>query len=273
MKLIELLKKAIELLKQNNIEEPIIKARMLLADLLNIRKEELVIKENKELDIKIVEKYLSHINKLCNNYPLQYITGKQEFMGYIFEVNDNVLIPRQDTEILVEEALKYANNNVLELCTGSGIIAISIAKRISTAKVTATDISQKALEVAKKNALKHQADIEFIQSDLFENIQGKYDLIVSNPPYIETGTINNLDEQVKKEPFIALNGGTDGLDFYRKISEEAYKYLNKDGYLCLEIGYNQRNNVMELLQNKYKNVTCIKDLSGNDRVITCQWEG
>lgn len=273
MKLIELLKKAIESLKQNNIEEPIIKARILLSDLLKMRKEDLIINENKELNAEIVEKYLFNIDKLCNNYPLQYITKKQEFMGAAFEVNDSVLIPRQDTEILVEESLKYVHNNILELCTGSGIIAISIAKRNSTAKVTATDISEKALEVAKRNALKHQADIEFIQSDLFENIQEKYDLIVSNPPYIETDTINNLDEQVKKEPIIALDGGIDGLDFYRKISKEAYKYLNKDGYLCLEIGYNQKKKVMELLQDRYKNVTCIKDLSGNDRVITCQWEG
>lgn len=273
MKVIDALKKSIILLKEYNINEPIQKARILLADLLNIRKADLIIKENMELDINIINKYFDNIQKLCNNYPLQYITKKQEFMGNVIEVNESVLIPRQDTEILVEEALKYAHGNILELCTGSGAIAISIAKSCHDVKIIATDISEMALEVAKRNSEKHKANVNFIKSDLFQNVIGKYNLIVSNPPYIETKTIYNLEEQVKKEPIIALDGGKDGLDFYRKIAENAYNYLNMGGYLCLEIGYNQKDKVIQLLENKYTNIKCVKDLSGNDRVITCKWEG
>lgn len=272
MKIIEILKKSIETLKENGIDEPIVKARILLADILNMRKEELIINENKELEEGIEKAYLEKIQKLSNNVPLQYLTQKQEFMGSIFEVNENVLIPRADTEILVEEALKHAKNNVLELCTGSGIIAVSIATRIE-AKVVATDISELALEVAKRNAENQNAKIEFIQSNMFENVSGKYDLIVSNPPYIETETILGLEEQVKKEPVIALDGGKDGLDYYRIIADNAYKYLELNGYLCLEIGYNQKETVTKLLEKNYTNIKCIKDLSGNDRVITCQWKG
>lgn len=270
MKIIDILQEAVNVLKQNKIEEPIIKARLVLADLLNMRKEDLIINEGMELEKNTEKEYLERIEKLIDDYPLQYITEKQEFMGDIFEVNENVLIPRQDTEILVEQALQYVHGDVLELCTGSGIIAVSIAKR-ADAVVTATDISEKALEVAEKNAKRHNCNIKFIKSDLFDNVRGKYDLIVANPPYIELETILNLDNQVKREPFIALNGGIDGLDFYRKIAEEANKFLKPEGYLCLEIGYNQKKSVIKILKEKYEDIKCIKDLAGKDRVIICHF--
>ena len=270
MKIIEALKKAVNLLKSNKIDEPIIKARIVFSYLLNMRKEELILNEKEELAADIEKQFFEYIEELCDNYPIQYITKKQEFMGDIFEVNDSVLIPRPDTEILVEEALKYANGDVLDLCTGSGAIAVSIAKRCNV-KVTATDISTAALEVAKKNAKKYNCNVKFIKSDMFENITGKYDLIVSNPPYIETDIILALDGNVKREPFIALNGGVDGLDFYRKIANNAYKYLKNDGKLCIEIGYNQRKSVSNLLKEKYDDIKCITDLSGKDRVIVCRF--
>lgn len=274
MKILELLNKASNLLKQNNIENPIKISRILLADLLNVKKEYLILNEGKIVEETIVDKYLQNIEKIYNNYPLQYITGKQEFMGNIFEVNENVLIPRADTEILVEEALKIINENdeILELCTGSGIIPICIAIKKQNIRIYATDISLSALELAKKNAETNNVlnKINFTQSNMFENIDGKYDVIISNPPYIETEIICALDEQVKKEPTIALDGGKDGLDFYRIIAKQAIKFLKPDGFLCLEIGYNQKQKVINLLNDKYKNIKCIKDLSSNDRVIICQ---
>ena len=271
------IKKALQManikLNEKNISEPIIKSRILLSDILKVRKEDLIIKEQTELTECEEKIFFASIEKLCDNIPLQYITGKQEFMGNTFIVNENVLIPRQDTEVLVEETIKNAESSILELCTGSGIIAISIAKMCINTQITATDISEKALEVAKENARKLGVNIRFIQSDLFKNVHGKYDLIVSNPPYIETETIQKLEMQVQKEPFIALNGGKDGLHFYREIVKDAYKYLNKNGKLCLEIGYNQKNNVIQILKEKYSEIRCIKDLSGNDRVIICKWKG
>ena len=274
MKIIDVLRSAVIELRNNCIEDAIIKSRIVLANLLEIRKEELIVNENKELKEDIVKEYLERINKLCNNYPIQYITHEQEFMGEKFFVNENVLIPRQDTEILVETALKHIiKGNVLELCTGSGIISISIAKKIKDINIIATDVSTKALEVAKINAKKHNVNINFIESDIFDKVEGKYDIIVSNPPYIETETIKKLDEQVKKEPVLALDGGKDGLNFYVEIADNAYKYLNKGGYMFLEIGYNQKEKVMNILKGRYMNISCIKDLAGNDRVIMCMWDG
>ena len=185
--------------------------------------------------------------------PLQYITNHQEFMGYDFFVDENVLIPQPDTEILVEEVLKLAqakkNCTILDMCTGSGCIGISLAKRLQKdVQITLVDISNKALKVAEKNAINNKVNVQLIQSDMFNNIDTskKYDIIVSNPPYIETDEILNLNKQVQNEPHLALDGGKDGLDFYRIFANEAYKYLNKGGYLCLEIGYNQKEKVIQL---------------------------
>lgn len=275
----EALNQAVIMLKNEDIESPKNKARMLLQTTLKKSREYLMIYDTKEITPLEREQYIRNIKRLIAGEPLQYITGKQEFMKLNFLVTKDVLIPRPDTEILVEEVIEKAKNIqnpvILDLCTGSGAIAITIAKYIKNSKIYAVDISAKALEIAKKNAELNgvKNNIEFIQSDLFTKIKNqKFDIIVSNPPYIETKVIKTLSKEVQNEPKIALDGGEDGLDFYREISENAYKYLNRQGYLCLEIGYNQKYTVQKILeeQKRYINTYCKKDLCENDRVIVTQ---
>lgn len=212
-----------------------------------------------------VEKRLKHI-------PLAYIFGKTSFFGYDFDVDKNVLIPRLDTEVLVEKLvedvnLKTGKSSVLDIGTGSGAIAIVVQKETG-AKVTAVDVSQKALDIAKRNAKKNNADVDFILSDLFENVDGKFDFVVSNPPYIETDVVKGLDKEVvENEPILALDGGVDGLDYYRKIVNDAPKYLNKNGKLYFEIGYNQAETVSALMQKSFKNIQVFKDYGDNNRVV------
>jgi len=276
MKIKEILKKQIEILKQNNIEDASLKAKILLAFTIRKEKEYLITHDDEELSEEISLKYESYIKRILEHEPLQYITGKQEFMKLDFFVNENVLVPRADTEILVEEALQIIKENklktVLDLCTGSGAIAISIAKYGDVEKVLASDISKKALKVTDININKNKVQAQTLQSDLFENINGKFDIIISNPPYIETEVIESLEEDVKREPKLALDGGKDGLDIYRKIIENAWKYLNEEGFLCLEIGYNQKEDVLNLIRenHKYKDEYSKKDLFGNDRIVICR---
>lgn len=275
----EALNQAVIMLKNEDIESPKNKARMLLQTTLKKSREYLMIYDTKEMTPLEREQYIRNIKRLIAGEPLQYITGKQEFMKLNFLVTKDVLIPRADTEILVEEVIEKAQNIpnpvILDLCTGSGAIAVSIAKYIKNSKIYAVDISPKAIEIAKKNAELNgvKNNIEFIQSDLFTKIKNqKFDIIVSNPPYIETKVIKTLSKEVQNEPKIALDGGEDGLDFYRRISENAYRYLNRQGYLCLEIGYNQKYTVQKILeeQKRYINIYCKKDLCENDRVIVTQ---
>lgn len=280
MNIEEILKKEINNLKQNNIENSTLKVRILLANILNVKKEYLLIHSEEEVKQEDKIKYENNINELIKGKPLQYITNKQEFMGLNFYVDENVLIPQPDTEILVEKAIEIAEttqkNKILDMCTGSGCIAISLAKNINNAQIIATDISNNALNVANKNAINHNVEnkIKFINSDMFNNIEEKFDIIVSNPPYIETETINKLEIEVQNEPHLALDGGIDGLKFYKIIANNAFKYLNENGYLLLEIGYNQQKSVMQLLQDtgKYKNIETIKDLGGNYRVVIARKE-
>ena len=271
----QILEESINILKENNIEEPILKSKLLLAFVLKKEKEYLLINDNKELFEKEEKEYEEVINRLINGEPLQYIIGKQEFMGLEFEVNKNVLIPRADTEILVEEVIEIIGKKelkVLDLCTGSGAIAVSLAKKINDIEVTASDISLNALETAKKNALLNDVVVNFKYSDLFENIEETFDIIVSNPPYIETEVIKTLNKDVQNEPLIALDGGKDGLDIYRRIINDAYKYLNENGTLALEIGYNQKEQVVRLLKEsgKYTDIYSKTDLGGNDRIVICK---
>ena len=270
----EALTKGMIILKNNNIETPKLKARLLLQFILKKDRQYLIIYDNKEIDKKEQWEYFVNIEKLVNGMPLQHITHTQEFMKMDFFVNENVLIPRPDTEILVEEVIKIAktidNPQILDLCTGSGAIGISIAKNIQSAEVSAIDISEKALEVAKKNANNLQAKVKFKKSNLFNNIgKTKFDIIVSNPPYIKKEDIKLLSNDVQKEPQIALDGGYDGLDFYRKIANKAIDYMKFESYLCLEIGFDQKEEVIEILKNTqyYTDIYCKKDLCGNDRII------
>lgn len=275
----EALNQAVIMLKNENIEAPKNKARMLLQATLKKSREYLMIYDTKEITPKEREQYIRNVKRLIAGEPLQYITGRQEFMKLNFLVTKDVLIPRPDTEILVEEVIKIANNLknpvILDLCTGSGAIAVSLAKYIKNTQIYAIDISSKAIEIAKKNAEFNgvKNNIELIESNLFSKIKDlKFDIIVSNPPYIETDTIKLLARDVQNEPKLALDGGKDGLDFYRKIAENAYKFLNRQGFLCLEIGYNQKQSVLKVLesQKRYVNLYSKKDLCENDRVIVAQ---
>lgn len=273
----EILKYSINTLRKNNIDEPILKSKILVAHILGKEKEYLIINGEKKLDISDIEKVKKGISRLAKGCPIQYITNMQEFMGLEFWVNENVLIPQPDTEILAEEVINLGrqikNVKILDLCTGSGAIAISIAKNINVKKIIASDISKEALKVAKLNCKRYNLEnVELKFSNLFENIHEKFNIIVSNPPYIKTDVIKSLSKEVQNEPYIALNGGQDGLEFYRKIINKAYEYLEEDGYLCLEIGYDQKDEVMGLIENsnKYKAINSKKDLTGNDRMILCR---
>jgi len=285
MKIKDILKNGIEKLKQANIEDASLKAKILLSHILGVTKEYLIIHGENEINDKLSNLYLQKVELLTNHEPIQYLINNQEFMGFNFFVDNNVLIPQPDTENLVEEVLAIINSlkkefveknmYVLDLCTGSGAIAISLSKILDSNRILiyGTDISENALKIAEENAMQNCSKVVFFKSDIFKNINEsyKFDIIVSNPPYIETKTIEILSEEVKKEPHIALDGGEDGLYFYKEIINNAKKYLNPNGYLAFEIGYNQKSAVQELLdKNGYKNIYSKKDLSGNDRVIIAQ---
>ncbi len=220
----------------------------------------------------IVHDLFASVDKRSEHVPLQYITGEQGFMGLTFNVNTNVLIPRQDTETLVEAALKIIRPEyrVLDMCTGSGCIIISIKYNVPEVVATGSDISKQALLVAKENAKKYGMNIEFITGNLFDNISGDFDVIVSNPPYIPTTDILTLMPEVRDfEPVGALDGGSDGLEIYRPLIAGAKDHLREGGALLLEIGYDQAADVTALMrENGFVAVEVIKDLSGHDRVVT-----
>lgn len=217
------------------------------------------------------KEYEIAVQKRAEHIPLQYIIGEQEFMGLRFKVNSNVLIPRQDTETLVEQVLKIVKPGmkVLDLCTGSGCVLISVLKNAPELTGMGSDISKTALLVAKENAKLHEVDAEWVRSDLFDNITETFDVIMANPPYIPTGEILSLMPEVRDfEPENALEGGADGLDFYRKIAGQVKDYLNPGGYVYMEIGYDQGEAVSELMRNAgFTEVEVIKDLARNDRVV------
>ena len=263
-------------LKNDNIEEPKLKSRLLMQYVLNETRQYVIVNDMENLEKNKEKQYFEGIKILKKGIPIEHITHQKEFMKLNFFVDKNVLIPRQDTEILVEEVIKIAKRinakKILDLCTGSGAIAVSLAKYLPQTEITAIDISNDALKIAKKNAVSNNVEnqITFISSDMFTNLnEEKFDIIVSNPPYIKTNVIKELDIQVKNEPYIALDGGEDGLDFYKKIINESYQYLKCNGYLCLEIGFDQKFDVIELIENaeKFDGTYSKKDLFDNDRII------
>lgn len=271
----EAIKYGSDLLKENKIEDYSIKVKILISFITGIKKDILINYEDVEILDNKLEIYIYNLNKIIEGVPIQYITKKQEFMGLDFFVDENVLIPQPDTEILVEEVLKISKLynkkiNILDLCTGSGAIAVSLAKYIKDVNIIATDISENAIEIAEKNAIKNNVEnkIKFVVSDMFKNIENEFDIIVSNPPYIETKEIEKLSKEVKNEPIIALDGGNDGIKYYKIIADNYNKFLNIGGYLLLEMGYNQGESVSKL----FKNSEIKKDLSGNNRVILVKKE-
>ncbi len=284
----ELLTEGVNHLCENKMTEYENNAWLLFEYTFDMPRHQYFMKMNEEIsDDKSIDIYRAYIKKRAAFVPVQYITGRQDFMGMTFSVNENVLIPRQDTEVLVEKVLKLIENKkvafqdkvmrVLDMCTGSGCIAISISK-LGNVDVTAVDISEKALETAKSNATNLGADrVKFVKSNLFEKINmnngveqsQRYDIIVSNPPYIPSKVVDGLMPEVREhEPRLALDGTEDGLEFYRRITEQSVEYINENGWLCYEIGCEQGDDVRNImLENGYKDVKVIKDLAGLDRVV------
>ena len=232
---------------------------------------------NKELTNEQEEKFLSMINDRINGRPIAYIVEHREFMGLDFYVKEGVLIPRPDTETLVEEIIDLCKDkevNILDIGTGSGAITVSLAKYLSNANLTSFDIADIPLEIGKKNAIKNGVEekVKFVKSDLFSAIKDKgvkFDVIASNPPYIRKSDMNTLHTQVKDyEPYNALEGGVDGLDYYRNITKQSNLYLNKGGILAYEVGHDQAQDVaMIMLNNGYTNIYTKKDIQGIDRVV------
>ncbi len=223
------------------------------------------------------EKLLELIERRNTGEPVQYITGKTYFYGLEFLCDKDTLIPRFDTEVLTQEAIKSVPKNarVLDMCTGTGCIIIALKHERNDITAFGSDISEKAILTARKNAQLNECNVEFTVSDMFKNIDGRFDVIISNPPYIERKVIDELDATVKEyEPFTALCGGEDGLDYYRIIAKEAHDHLLKDGSLLLEIGYDQGKSVPEILSAEgFVIIKVIKDLNGLDRVVSAVFGG
>ena len=285
------LRQGINTLQSNNVSDADFDAFALLEYVTGVSKSDYFLKKSDEISDFCYDRYIELIKRRSTRVPLQHITNRQNFFGYDFYVDSNVLIPRQDTEVLIEKILEVieANFNVeissdisiLDMCTGSGCIAITIYKELIkrgfNIDATAVDLSKDALAVTEKNidnlvgkkALNNTFHI--IESDMFSNINNNrsYDIIVSNPPYIPTRDIEKLEPEVRDyDPIMALDGDTDGLRFYRRIIEESSNYLNNNGFIAFEIGYNQGDDVKSLLEEKgYKDIHIYKDLGGLDRVI------
>ena len=260
-----------KMLTQAGIDEAELDARYILEYITGLNSAQYFIHSEDIIEKNKAEEFFRLIERRSKRIPLSYVIGTRDFFGLTFKVDENVLIPEQETELLVEEVIKHSEGkSVLDMCTGSGCIAISIALFGKPSKVAASDISEKALEVARENAKSLKAgEISFMQGDMFENVTDKFDIIVSNPPYIETGEIDELMPEVRDYiPRLALDGDIDGLKFYRIISKEAVKKLNKNGRIFYEIGYNQSRAVASiLLENGFTDVKIMKDYSGLDRIV------
>ena len=259
-------------LKEAGIEEAALDARLLLEEVCGTDRTTLYAHGEQELTEAEEKQYRDMTAERAKRIPLQHILGKTEFMGLTFLVNQNVLCPRQDTEVLVEEALKYLHDGmrILDIGTGSGCILLSLLHYSNDCTGVGADISGEALCLAKENAARLSEEAaEFIESNLFEKIEGTFEMIVSNPPYIRSGEIAGLMPEVRDyEPHEALDGGDDGLFFYREITKQAKNYLTGGGMLFYEIGFDQGDSVREIMENNgFLEIEIVKDFSGHDRVV------
>ena len=272
----ECYEKGCHILNEAGIEESTLDARLLLEAVCGTDRNDLLAHGEQPVMSQAEEKYLNWIRQRAEHIPLQQLTGEQDFMGLTFSVNEHVLIPRQDTEILVEEVLKELHDRmrILDMCTGSGCILLSLLHYSNDCEGLGVDLSAEALEVAERNVLKvltpEKAEhAHFLQSDLFEKVEGKFEIIVSNPPYIASAEVEKLMPEVRDlEPRLALDGTEDGLHFYRRIIKEAGKHLVNSGMLFFEIGYDQGQAVSELMRTGgYREVQVVQDYAGLDRVV------
>lgn len=259
-------------LKKAEIGEAQLDARLLLEEVCGTDHNTLLCHGDREVSEAEEEQYRKALEQRAVHVPLQHLLGYQDFMGLRFQVNEHVLIPRQDTEILVEEAMRYLHDGmrILDLCTGSGCILLSLLHYSNDCEGTGVDISKEALQVAALNAELLGIKADFLKSDLYEKVTGKFDLLVSNPPYIERKVIPTLMEEVREyDPYIALDGGEDGLDFYRRIIGGAQDYLKRGGQILMEIGSGQAQAVSELLREAgFKEIDVCRDFAGLDRVVS-----
>lgn len=259
-------------LKEAEIGEAQLDARLLLEEVCGTDHNTLLCHGDREVSEEEEEQYRRALEQRAVHVPLQHLLGYQDFMGLRFQVNGHVLIPRQDTEILVEEAMRYLHDGmrILDLCTGSGCILLSLLHYSNDCEGIGVDILKEALQVAAQNAEALGIKADFLESDLYEKVTGKFDLLVSNPPYIEREIIPTLMEEVREyDPYIALDGGEDGLDFYRRIIGGAQDYLNRGGQIFLEIGSEQAQAVSELLREAgFKEIDVCRDFAGLDRVVS-----
>ena len=272
----EALRLAAARLEQAGVPDADVDAAYLLASVLKEDTLAMRINGHRELAAPQRAAFDALCDRRATREPLQYILGETEFMGLTFHVEPGVLIPRADTEILVEKALEWMKPGarVLDIGTGSGAIAVSLAKLGRPAQVTAVDVSDRALEIARRNAERNGAVVEFVKSDCFSALKGrKYDMIVSNPPYISEDEMRGLMPEVTREPELALFGGADGLDFYRRISREAPEYLNEGGCLLFEIGWLQKDAVSALVKAHIGEPFALRDYGQNWRVVGAKKEG
>lgn len=272
----DILQQGIKILEESRIEDANNDAWLLLEYVTGMNRVKYYMDSTKIMSQDMCEEYIQLIRKRSSHIPLQHLTGTQEFMGYGFMVNEHVLVPRQDTEILVECVIDYVKKNykvpiqLLDMCTGSGCIAISLSKLCDVERTVAVDISEDALKVAKANGKNLDvSEVTFLKSNLFENVEGKFDVIVSNPPYIPSEDILELTPEVKsREPMLALDGDVDGLKFYRKITDESVLFIKNNGLLAYEIGHQQASDVTKIMEQAgYTRIVVYKDLAGLDRVV------
>lgn len=276
MTYLQALEKGTERLVSAEIEEARNDAGLLLMHVSGLTRASLFLKGTEEIPEEEQCRFEMLLAQRAEHEPLQYLTGEQDFCGLTFTVRTGVLIPRPETELLAEEVFsKSAGKRVLDLCTGSGCIAVTVAKLGNPALVAAADLSEQALAIAKENAERNDARVAFFCGDLFEAVTGTYDIIVSNPPYIKSETVETLMPEVKEyEPRMALDGSADGLLFYRRIIQDAPEYLEPDGKLMFEIGFDQGDAVAELMRQRgFSEVRVRKDYAGLDRMVFGTWSG